>query len=106
MVDYRGPQFLRPVIQGLDIPIFDRVHQVDYRIRNSEGLRLTRRDYSNFQSLEKITATNNYGLPPMTDTQVQQLVDAVPPCRLEKADIVEGSLTIKVKPGFICCPDP
>ena len=104
MVDYRGPQFLRPVIQHLGISIFDRVQQFDYKIRNTEGLRLTREDYSKFRSLEKITVSKRVQ-PPMTNTQIKQFVDAVPPCRLDQAEFVDGSLTIEVKSGFLCCPD-
>ena len=104
MVDYQGPKTIRGLVEKANIPFFNRITQLDYRLGNLKELHIEREDVAQLHSLKNISIAKRGG-GQFTDVDAQAASDVVPPCRLGSVNKQSKKIHVSVLPGRLlgCC---
>ncbi len=115
MVNYQGPEAIRGLVEVMEIPIFNRVSQIHYRIKDLSEIQLDKEDVVRMHRLELILVSKR-SEKLVDESDVKAVGDIVPPCRLASVDKTKrasgnyyqmpskNQINIKVNPGstFAC----
>ncbi|MGI9472670.1 MAG: hypothetical protein ACR2NZ_14110 [Rubripirellula sp.] len=104
MVNYQGPKSLRPIVEAFDIPMFDRVQKINYRVTDLSEIQLEKNDVARLHDLERISVSRR-GVQLVDESEIRAAHDLVPACRLLGVESVKNQINIDVKPGsqLACC---
>ena len=104
MVNYRGPRAIRPLVEALEIPIFNRVSEINYLVRDVGEIRLEKDEVASLHQLDEIVVTKQ-GAKPVVDSEVQTVSELVPACRLKNVEKTKNQISLQVSQGsrFACC---
>lgn len=104
MVDYQGPEFLRHMAESLQIPVFNRVREIRYAVRDMDEIQLDKEEVVRLRRLEKISVSR-YGSKPFDSSDVDAAQSLVPSCRLGDVAAEKNRIQIDVEAGsrLACC---
>ena len=104
MVNYHGPKAIRGLVEALEIPIFNRVSQIRYRLKDVSGIQLDKQDVARLDQLQEISVTTR-GNTRVNDADVKTVEDIIPACRTASVDKTENQINVRVTPGtaLACC---
>jgi len=105
VVDYRGPALIRPLVETMGIPIFHRVKQIRYNLKNPSKITIDRSVMDRLHELELISVTK-YPMQHVDEAAIKAIESNVPPCRLAAVETSENQVNLKISSGssFLGCP--
>ena len=87
------------MIQATELPLFDRVSQINYRVADPTQIKLAREDVVRMRELRQITVAKKRART-LSDTEVHAVTDIVPPCRLASVEKrPKAQIAVNMKPG-------
>ena len=88
----------------MEIPIFDRVTQINFKFEDVSEIRLDKEDVAKMHRLEKISVSKRRQKV-VSESDVKAVENFVPPCRLALVDKTEHQVNVTVRPGYriACC---
>lgn len=92
MVNYRGPEVLRDVMDAMQIPIFDRVSQVRFDYDKFDSIPATNQDLNKLKRLEKVVFSKKRR--ELTESDVEVAKQLVSPCRIASMDQKRTELAV------------
>lgn len=104
MVNYQGPKSIRRLVEALEIPIFNRINEISYRVTNLSDIRLRKEEVARLRELEQIVISRR-GAKPVDESEIKKVEDIVPACRLARVETTKNKISLKVNPGsrLACC---
>ena len=81
MVNYQGPEAIRGLVEAMEIPIFNRVKQINYMFKDLGEIQLDKKDVARMHELEQISVSKR-GEKLVTESDVKAVGDIVPPLTL------------------------
>lgn len=87
----------------MEIPIFDRVSQINYRVSELAEVDLAKEEVAQLHELQHVSVTKRGGTL-VNDLDVKASENVVPFCRLGKVQKNGNRITVEVRPGapFAC----
>lgn len=95
---------IRPLVEALEIPIFNRVSEISYHVRDLSEIQLKKEEVASFHELDQILISKQ-GAKPVDDNDVEAATSIVPTCRLEAVGKTKNQISLDVSAGsrFACC---
>jgi len=104
VVDYRGPELIRSLVEAMDIPIFHRVKQIRYNLKKPSKITIDRSVIDRLYELEEISVTK-FRKQHVDETDIKAIESNVPPCRLAAVETSGNQINIKISFGnSFSCP--
>ena len=104
MVDYRGPQIARGLVDAWQLPFFQRVVSIGYMHRDTDKVQLERKDFVALQKLEQVWMANSVDRD-ATEKTTNDLKGIVPPCRLSSVEATPTRISAQLNTNaFGCSP--
>ena len=88
---------IRGLVEAMEIPIFNRVSQINYMFKDLSDIQLDKEDVARMHELEQISVSKRSGKL-VDESDIKAVGDIVPPCRLASVHTTENQ--IKINPGF------
>ena len=103
MVDYRGLEVLRELVQRFDIRMFDRIRKIGFTVKELDKIQLNPEETARLPELEKISISKRTNAE-MTEADVKSAEGIVSHCRLASIDQNENQIELTVNPPTpFCC---
>ena len=99
MVNYRGPEAIRRLVEAMEIPIFNRVSQINHTFKDLSKIQLKKEDVAGMHELEQISFSK-LGNKLVNESEFKTVKEMVPPCRRGKVDRKKNHIDIEVDSGF------
>lgn len=92
VVDYRGPRVLRPLVQWMDVEMFNRITKVEFDFVSDLSTRLGKHDMSELDHLEYVELKRIFHTPDNL-ARIEELKETLP-CRMIKLQSQLGQAQI------------
>lgn len=90
---------VRTLVEAMEIPIFNRVTQLNYSYKDLSDIPLDKADVARLRELERISVSKRNRKQRVNESDVKLIRDFVPPCRLASMNKTKNQIDIKVAPG-------
>jgi hypothetical protein len=91
---------IRGLVEAMEIPIFNRISEINYEVRDLNQIQLDKEDVMRLRELEKITVLKR-GKEQVNESDVSAVESIVPLCRLASIDKAKNQIKVEVRPEFI-----
>ncbi len=98
MVNYRGPALLRRIVGAFEIPLFNRVNEINYRVSKLDEIVMASDDLARFHELEKVSVVKR-GSKRINESDLEASAALVPPCRIAALEDDGNQIQITVNRG-------
>ena len=91
-------------MEALEIPIFNRINQISYKVTNLSEIQLRKEEVARLHELEQILISRR-GVKPFDESEVKAAEAFVPACRLASVEQAKNRINIRVDPSsqLACC---
>jgi ribosomal protein L35 len=105
VVNYQGPLLIQGFVQGLRIPLFDRVQEIRAEYGDVKSLPITREHIASLKNVERLRLTKTAGT--VTKSDSDHIEKLVPPCRLASHSHSKNKIEVELLPGYaLTCSAP